>query len=227
MDAQPTFSAVEAACREITAHVARGRWPGGYPLIEADLTSQLNASRSTVREALRALEAQGLLVKGRSRNLVVRRLSRRDVSELYELREVLESYAAGRAATQFDGLDAPGRREWARTLRWWQDAVRSRHRPEAMGDANRTLHMAVQALSGNAHLPRLLEGTLMTLFVSQFRNWLGADSITRAASEHVDLIEAIMAGKEAAASRAMRMHVRSSARTILALGPDLFGPDQA
>lgn len=189
------------------------------------MTEQLKASRSTVREALRFLQAQGLVVKGRSRNLVVRRLSRRDVVELYELRELLESHAAGKAACAFALLGAREQGEWKALLRWWQEQVPSGAHVHALGEANRTLHARVQELGGNSHLPRLLQGTLMTLFSSQFRPWLSAEASARACAEHVALLKAILASDDMAARLAMQAHVRSSASTILALPAEHFGPD--
>lgn len=215
------YSAVEQACATVMAHVAAGRWPGGYTLIEADLVQQLQVSRSTVREALRRLESEGLVVKKRSRNLVVRRLTRRDVAELYDLREVLEGHAARMAALHFAAQPAPVRRDFKATAQWWAQAVK-KGSGEALSQANGEFHNTVLALSGNSHLPRLLGGTLMTLFVSQFRPRLSNASGLVAAQHHVDIAKAILEGDAEAAERLMRAHVRNSAELIQALPDDAF-----
>jgi len=218
-------SAVELACDAITRHVASGRWSGGFTLTEPELMAQLQVSRSTVREALRRLQAEGLVIRNRSRNLMVRRLTRRDVAELYDLREALESYAAQRAAQAFARADASVQREFQAEAQGWRQVVRQGH-GEALGEANRRFHEKVIALSANRHLPRLLGGTLMTLFASQFRPALTPESGLRAAAQHVEIADAIIAGDARAAGRAMKQHIRASADYIQALNDDAFEPDE-
>jgi len=219
-------SAVEQTCSTVMTHVAAGRWPGGFTLIEADLVQQLQVSRSTVRESLRRLESAGLVVRRRSRNLVVRRLTRLDVRELYELREILEGHAARLAAQGFSQRPAAQQREFKAAAQWWDRALR-KGQVEVLSQANSEFHALVHALSGNSHLPRMLGGTLMTLFVSQFRQRLSDESSLTAAQQHVEIAQAIMDGHPDVAERLMRTHVSSSARYILALPDDAFEADQA
>jgi DNA-binding GntR family transcriptional regulator len=200
--------------------IAAGQLSAGQALIETELAQRLMVSRPTLREALRELEAEGLATRSRARGLAVRRLSRRDVEELYEVRESLEALAAGRAAQRLAAA-AADRRPFEDALALWQSAADS-GQLLAFSEANRQLHSHVLVAAGNSHLPRLMDHTLIDLFAAQLRGWIAPHQLQAAAHEHVQLLQALLAGNAALAERLMRAHVRSSANNVLALPDDAF-----
>ncbi len=217
------MSALDRACGRLRRLVGQGRLVAGTPLIEADLAARLAVARGTVREALRRLESEGLFV-ARKRGLQVRRLARTDVVDLYETREVLEGLAARRAAQRMVDSNAPppipGARLAAERRIW--TGVRGAFQLAAFSEQNRSFHDLIVAASGNAHLPRLLDQTLLALFASQFRSSLASASIHQAAAEHLLVLAAVVEGEGGRAEQAMRRHVRNSAATILALPDEAF-----
>ena len=76
--------------------------------MEREVAERFGVSRLPVREAIRILTAEGFLTTESARRIVVRRLTRTDVDELFELREALEGYIAGLAAERAtpQGLEA-------------------------------------------------------------------------------------------------------------------------
>lgn len=86
---------------QLRQRIITGNLVPGQRLIERDLALRLHVSRLPVREALRVLEAEGLVAaEPGKRSIVVRRFSLRDVEELFDVREALEVLAARQAATQ-------------------------------------------------------------------------------------------------------------------------------
>lgn len=84
-----------------------GTLPPGTRLVEQELAQQYSVSRLPVREALRILHNEGLVEHLPTRGVVVRTLDRRQVSELYDLREALEVLAARQAAARVaDGAES-------------------------------------------------------------------------------------------------------------------------
>src|SRR5258708_1847321 len=75
-----------------------GRYGPGDRLVESQLAAELGVSRTRIREALSRLETERLVATLPTRGHVVRRLGRRDIEEMYELRLELEGYAARTAA---------------------------------------------------------------------------------------------------------------------------------
>jgi len=82
----------------LRAAIISGELAPGTPVIEAELAARLGASRTPIREALRRLEAEGLLEPRGLRGSVVRELKSDQVECIFEIREALESLAARRAA---------------------------------------------------------------------------------------------------------------------------------
>lgn len=82
--------------------IVEGRVAPGERLKEEELARELGISRTPVREALLILHAEGLVDAAPNRGATVRAHTAEDLEELYELRAVLEGYAARRAARLVD-----------------------------------------------------------------------------------------------------------------------------
>ncbi|MGH9611526.1 MAG: GntR family transcriptional regulator, partial [Bryobacteraceae bacterium] len=78
--------------------IATREFPAGSAVSELSVAKELGVSRTPVREAIAQLVAEGLLEQIPNRGAVVVQLTRHDIVDLYELREALEVYAAGKAA---------------------------------------------------------------------------------------------------------------------------------
>ncbi|GBG39098.1 GntR family transcriptional regulator [Mycobacterium montefiorense] len=92
----------DLAYRLIRRAIAEGDFEPGSRRVEQRIGEMFDLSRTPVREALRALAADGLVVIERNRGAVVATMSATDVRDQYELRARLESLAAERAATRMD-----------------------------------------------------------------------------------------------------------------------------
>ena len=86
------------AYEQIRQAIVEGRYRAGQRLVEKNLGEEFQVSRTPVREALRALESEGLVVSLPNKGAVVRSLSAQDVYDIYDLRVRLELLAAERAA---------------------------------------------------------------------------------------------------------------------------------
>src|SRR4051812_19007371 len=88
----------EKAYLYLRGKILSGELAPGKALSEASIARELGNSRGPLREAVRRLTAEGFLRQAPSGGSIVVDFSRRDVAELYELREALEVYAVGKAA---------------------------------------------------------------------------------------------------------------------------------
>lgn len=95
-----TKSAAGAAAEIIRREILAGRLAPGSRLKEEELARELRISRTPVREAILVLQAEGLLQWSPRRGATVRAYGDEELEELYQLRAVVEGFAARRAATR-------------------------------------------------------------------------------------------------------------------------------
>src|SRR5215831_18164487 len=91
-------SAREKAYVALQQKMLSGEFPAGSPITEASLARELGISRTPLREAIGQLIAQGFLRPVPNRGTMVLEFTKRDIAEIYDLREALEVYAVGKAS---------------------------------------------------------------------------------------------------------------------------------
>ncbi|MBS0320769.1 MAG: GntR family transcriptional regulator [Proteobacteria bacterium] len=185
--------------------------PGGK-LVERELCEQLGVSRTTLREALRQLEAEGLLVLTPNKGPAVASLDAGGAADAYALRAELEGYACAECAKRVTPADLADLRT---------DLV-AMTRAVAAGDFNALQHAKttfydrLYDIAGNAELKRVLR--LLRARVTLIRG-LDVDRAARM-RETVDgakaIMEALARRSPAAARKAAEEHIRRAA--ALAIG---------
>src|SRR6478672_11374214 len=99
------LSRADDLARELQAEIVTGRIPLGARLRQEDLAARFGVSRTPVREALRQLQALGLVEQLGHRGALVRRFSAEECRNVYLVRAELEGLAAERAAGRLTGYD--------------------------------------------------------------------------------------------------------------------------
>lgn len=97
-----TLSLADQIALELRADIIGGRLLPGMPLIEVDLVKAYNASRNTIREALHRLGQEGLTRYVRNKGVMVRRLVRAEVRDLFVVRRTLELQAIAQSGPLTD-----------------------------------------------------------------------------------------------------------------------------
>jgi DNA-binding GntR family transcriptional regulator len=205
-----------AALRE---GIRTGRYVAGQRLVETDLTRELGVGRNSLREAFARLRSEGLLLVEPHRGASIRRLTRDEVAQLYDISEVLEGLAARQAATR---VAVPGNAELL------SSATDSLREVAATGgvidwiDESARFHRLIVDLAGNPRLTELVEQLHIQTFSFQLRHAhrRGLDAMRDSSlSEHLALAEAVQCGDPASAETIMRDHLRSAKQRFLDL-PD-------
>lgn len=201
--ARETVSA--AAYRQLKEALLRGQIPMGARIHELELAASWRVSRTPIRDALRRLEAEGLVHAVPRRGVVVPRLSLAEAEELYEIREVLETRAARRAAEratpEFDARLNTMIRQFGTALKAGDT--------EQMVVIDRDCHASIAEVGGNTRLARAIDALRAQLQVVSARGFAGKGRAARSFREMAKLITAIRARDPARAETAMREHITS------------------
>lgn len=209
---------VERLVENLREGILYGRYAAGQRLIEADLTRAFGVSRGPLREAFRRLSAEGL-ISVPNRGAVVRRLTRKETRELFQIRTALEMLAAQLAAAN---ISSPGVREKfeAAIAPIWNDSPRNM--PLAYLDENKLFHQAVVDASGNDQLASVGRQLQLPLIMFQLSGALTVDILAQSNAEHRAVAKAILAGDGAAAAEHMRRHLDRANRFSEQLPAQVF-----
>jgi DNA-binding GntR family transcriptional regulator len=190
--------------------------PPNARLSEARLASQLNVSKTPVRESLLRLEHIGLAVADPTRGLRVIQPSREDIEIAYEVRAGLESLAARIAAKRADSEMRD---------RLLEAAVGSLACAELRDDGgrrawDRTFHRRVAEAAANPRLAALIEDHYLLTWALRQRDVQGATEGVECARQHIEIAESISRGDSCAAAEGMLAHLNTLQQLVLAAHPD-------
>jgi DNA-binding GntR family transcriptional regulator len=203
---------VDRLAATIHSRVLSGEIASGTRLRQEALAEEFGVSRTPVREALRKLQANGVLELVPNRGALVRAPDPRRVRETYEVRAELEGFAAELAATRIRDAELARLREAQELFR---AAIRDNAHDEWM-QANDAFHDAVHEAAGNTRLRATL-GVLRNSFPRDL-TWivLGESShlLEQNVGEHEAVLEAIERRDPRAARRLMSAHVLHAGELI-------------
>lgn len=209
-------SAAERAYEDIKDLILSGRFVAGARLREEELSATLGMSRTPVREALRRLGAEGIVEFSANRGSQVTAWSDEALNEIFDLRALMESYAAGRAAVRMDAESLARVDELASAM---EEIVSSGGSLERMAQLNNEFHETLLHNSGSPQLVTFARAIVQVPLVHRtFRRYSRAD-LQRSAAQHRELVAACRVGDPGWAEAVMRSHILS-ARHIFDPGTD-------
>ncbi|MFD8014795.1 GntR family transcriptional regulator [Streptomyces sp. NPDC058955] len=208
-------TAQQFVLEELRSAITSGELRPGAPIRQDALAARLEVSRVPLREALKALEAEGLVVHHVHRGYFVAELSLADLEEVYRIRALLETEAVRRAMSiPPDGL--------FETMKDIQREVERASRAgdvTAMAEANRRFHLTLIEASGMPRLVRMI--TTLWDATDAYRSLYYTDPVHRdqAVHEHRAVLSALRESDEDAAVRWLddhRAHAVAALRAVLA-----------
>ena len=198
----------EHVYRRLRDAIQQGEFKSGRRVMEIEVAEWLKVSRTPVRDAIRRLESEGMLEHEPRNGLVVARLDRKAVMELYVMRETLEGTAARLCARHASDMEIQDLVDLVERERQIQGEA------QLLPAHNKRFHTAIHRGAHNRYLEKGLAG------ISDL-GFLGAPLMSlphraqAAIEEHAKIVEAIRRRDADAADEAARSHVRAAQRERL------------
>ena len=205
----------EQALASLRTAITSGQLAPESPMVETELSEQLQISRGTLREAMRQLQQEGLLtVKARGR-LYVRKLGPKEIADLFAVRSAIEALAASALAQRDERAAAVAE------LRGLLDQMDEALADVALGgriEADLAFHHSLCRLADNdtlLHTWESLEGSIrMSIMWAGTERAVGNMDVPR----HRAIVDAIASGHPDEASTAVHDHMTWAATNLTTAG---------
>jgi len=203
MSDAPDLPQGQTTYRRLLDEIRTGALAPGARLRETDLAGRLGTSRTPVREAIRQLEADGLVTHLPRQGATLRRLDPPEVIELYEMRAVLEGTTARLAARVVTAVELA-------ELHAINAALATAAPGPAAQDLNRQFHRALLDGARNRFLVKTMAALHKTLLILGPTTLADPVRASDAVTEHAAVLAALASGDGAGAEAAMHAHVQAA-----------------
>jgi DNA-binding GntR family transcriptional regulator len=198
--------AVDKAYQTIRERIVRGIYPANSRITEQQVAADAGVSRTPVREALRRLHAEGLLAFIPHQGAIVMQWTLEDQQDVFELRALLESYGAKRAAQRISQAGIEELRQLAED-QYHETLSCGDGYLERIGHLNSQFHLRIQEIAGSPRLVNALSALIeMPTMMRTFESYQDEDLI-RSASHHLEIVRALEAHDPDWAASLMRSHI--------------------
>jgi len=206
--------AVDKAYQTVRERIVRGVYPPASRITEQEIAAAAGVSRTPVREALRRLEAEGLVEFVPNQGAIVTDWNEADRDDVFELRALLEAYGAARAAHR---ITPEGIAELAALAReqYEESARRADGYLERIGDLNARFHRQLHAFAGSARLTTALASLIEAPLMMRTFEKYETEDLIRSASHHLEIVRALEARDGEWAASVMRSHILSARGALL------------
>lgn len=212
-DALPRMNAAEAAYRAIRAQIVSGALAEGERLTEKRLSKDLGLSRTPIREAIGRLILEGFVERQSGYTTRVASFPEDEIAQIFEIRCLLETYSARRAAKNATDADLAEMREVY--------AAMEAHTPpqdeeayQVLTEANERFHRIILRAAQSPRLTALMTMAFdVGMVVRTYRIYSDAD-LLRSLHHHAELIDAIAAKSPDWAEKIMAAHLLAGAAKV-------------
>jgi DNA-binding GntR family transcriptional regulator len=208
--------ASEHAYCTIRESILSGEFAPNSRLKEEELVERIGYSRTPVREALRRLAAEDFVLLNRNQGAHVKAWTLDDIDDLYQLRALLEGYAAARAAEHISLIQL---KKMQLSINKMDDVLSSNatndKKVEDFLELNQTVHTVVWQAAGSERLESMLGRLIEQALVIRTARQYSIERISRSHHHHQELLTSLKAHNVLWAESIMRSHIHAARDALL------------
>ncbi|MGH9278033.1 MAG: GntR family transcriptional regulator [Acidimicrobiales bacterium] len=200
---------VDQAHAQLRRRLLAGEFPLGEPFAEEATAAMLGMSRTPVREALRRLAAEDLLIAGANGRYRPNPPDLCRMSELYQVRVRLEELSVDLACAP--GVDRQG---LERLRERWRNLAHERENGTDFVHEDESFHVELCAAGGNQVLVSMLRQVNDRIRIIRVHDFVSSDRITTTVRQHRAILDAVLARRAPVAGQRMQAHIEESASLV-------------
>jgi DNA-binding GntR family transcriptional regulator len=201
---------------EIKQLIYAGEFKPGDRLNEAGLALRMGTSRGPIREAIRILAGIGLVTAVMNRGVFVRKITMREMLEIYDLRALVFGFAAQRAT---EHINDDHRRQFEYLLSQMDLAAKAEN-SDLYYNLNLEFHALILTLSNSLRARQVYDDYVKELHLFRRQNFNTPGNMRTSNIEHRRIYEAISKGAKAKAGSLAEDHILAGRQRLLIMNDD-------
>lgn len=203
----------------IKAMIFEGKFKPGERIVENQLAKEFNVSKSPIREAIRMLEHEGLIVMDEKSRMIVYQPTLKDVEEIYFCRKALESFATRLMIQKATDQEI---NEIENILIETEKAIQESLDSKAIIILNESFHNLIIEYTKNERLKKQLKDLKSLMYFFRIMNFQGENRAVEILKQHQEIFAHIKKRDEEKAAEAMLYHLQQDLNHLTEVLEELF-----
>lgn len=196
----------------IKAMIFEGKYKPGERIVENQLAKEFNVSKSPIREAIRMLEQDGLIVMDEKSRMVVYQPTLKDVEEIYFCRKALESFAVRLMIQKAEEVEIE---KIEKLLKETEETIKTSSDSNIIIALNADFHNLIIEFTKNDRLKKQLKNLKSLMYFFRIMNFHGENRASDILKQHLEIFIHIKNRDEEKAAQAMLNHLQMDVEHLM------------
>ncbi|MCT4592666.1 MAG: GntR family transcriptional regulator [Anaeromicrobium sp.] len=190
--------------------ILNDKYKEGEKLGEAKLAEELGVSRTPVREALKQLELNGIVENIPNRGVIVRGISKRDIDDIFTIREAVEGIAASWAVERITEDELKKLQETHELMEFYA----FKNDIEKFAELNTKFHEIIYEATKSRHLEQILRNFQYYMKKTRKKSLQVEGRLNDTIKEHEEVLKAFLQKDHIKAKESIASHIRNSRKNV-------------